>query len=298
VLVRFTGTPAEIADSIRARLKQMNNEQVVFGVQTMEEIIAQSLAARRLSMILLGAFAVLARLLSSVGIYGVISYLVGQRTHEIGIRMSLGADRSRVLRSVMLETLLLASCGVALGIPLALASTRLIASRLFGITGRAEARRETSGARPGAGAHLFRDRSGLSIDPPGRQGRQVRRPRLRSLRRRPRREGRVPGLTFTSGVEPAATASFDTKPTKDTKTTKESGAAERRFDPSPHLELHGGPSVSALAPLASFVSFVPLFFFLTQECHPGQGPLAGRRAGIYFALPRRSRRSPLRGSPR
>jgi len=136
VLVRFTGTPSGITDAIRTRLKQMNSEQAVFGVQTMEEIIAQSLAERKFSMIMLSAFAALALVLSGVGIYGVVSYLVGQRTQELGVRMALGAQPRDVLRMVLGQGLKMALAGVAVGLAAALALTRLLAahSMLFGVS--------------------------------------------------------------------------------------------------------------------------------------------------------------------
>jgi ABC-type antimicrobial peptide transport system permease subunit len=93
----------------------------------MNQIIDQTLAARRFSMILLGAFAALALLLASVGLYGVISYLVGQRTQEMAIRMALGADPSDVLRWVLRRGTLLAFIGVATGTLAALLVTRIIA---------------------------------------------------------------------------------------------------------------------------------------------------------------------------
>jgi len=85
-------------------------------------------------MILLGAFAVLALVLSCIGIYGVISYLVGQRTHEIGIRVALGAQRGDVMRLVLGQGAKLALIGVAIGIAAALGLTRLMANQLFGVT--------------------------------------------------------------------------------------------------------------------------------------------------------------------
>ena len=112
----------------------MSSEQVIYGFQTMNEIISQSLAARRFSMILLGAFAALALVLSSVGIYGVISYLVARRTQEIGIRMALGADRADVVRMVLRDGMRLALLGVAIGIVAALGLTRLMAKMLYGVS--------------------------------------------------------------------------------------------------------------------------------------------------------------------
>jgi ABC-type antimicrobial peptide transport system permease subunit len=105
----------------------MNSAQVAWRPLTMNQIIAGSLAARRFSMILFGAFAALALLLASVGLYGVISYLVGQRTQEMAIRMALGADRRDVLRWVLCRGALLALIGVAAGTLAALFVTRIMA---------------------------------------------------------------------------------------------------------------------------------------------------------------------------
>ena len=120
-------------DSIRNSVTAMNGQQFVFGVQTFDEIISKSLAAQRFSMILLGVFAGFALLLASVGIYGVISYVVGQRTHEIGIRMALGAERLHILRLILERGGVLAVAGVAVGLASSLALTRLMASLLYGV---------------------------------------------------------------------------------------------------------------------------------------------------------------------
>jgi putative ABC transport system permease protein len=112
----------------------MNGENVIFAPKSLEQIVAESLSDRRFSMILLGVFAALALLLSSIGIYGVISYVVGQRTHEIGIRMALGAQRSHVLRLMLGEGMKMALVGVAIGMAAALGLTQLMASMLFGVS--------------------------------------------------------------------------------------------------------------------------------------------------------------------
>jgi predicted permease len=134
VVARFNPSVPGIADSLRAALKGMNSDQVMFGVQTMEEIIADSLAARRVSMIVLGVFAALALGLASMGIYGVISYVVGRRTREIGIRIALGAKRIDVLRMVLGEGLKMTILGVFIGLLAALALTHLMASTLYGVS--------------------------------------------------------------------------------------------------------------------------------------------------------------------
>ncbi|MGH9745228.1 MAG: ADOP family duplicated permease [Candidatus Acidiferrales bacterium] len=133
-VVRFAGSAAGTIDSIRSTSRQMNSEQVVYGEQTMEEIISDSIADRKFSMVLLGTFAALALVLSSVGIFGVISYLVGQRTHEIGIRIALGAQRADVLTLVLGEGVRLALLGAAIGIAAAVGLTRLMANMLYGVS--------------------------------------------------------------------------------------------------------------------------------------------------------------------
>jgi len=102
----------------------------------MESIIADSLAQRRFSMILLGTFAALALSLATVGIYGVVSYVVGRRTHEIGIRMALGARRPDILRLILAGAGRLAFIGIAVGLVAALGLTRLMANLLFGVSPR------------------------------------------------------------------------------------------------------------------------------------------------------------------
>jgi predicted permease len=134
MVARTRGPDAGLFDSIRHSVQQQNSEQVVYGAQTMPEVISDSTATRRFSAILLGAFAVVALLLSGVGIYGVISYLIGQRTHEIGIRMALGAQQSKVLRQVLGEGLKLALIGAAIGLTAAFGLTRLMTSLLYGVS--------------------------------------------------------------------------------------------------------------------------------------------------------------------
>ncbi len=133
MLVRSAQAGTSLLDSIRHATQQISNEIVIFGPQSMDDVIASSLAERRFSMILLVVFATLALLLASVGIYGVISYVVGQRTHEIGIRMALGARRLDILRLVLNGAGRLAAIGIAVGMVSALGLTRLMANLLYGV---------------------------------------------------------------------------------------------------------------------------------------------------------------------
>ena len=135
VVLRSTGNPLNLVDTIRYEIQQMNSEQVMFSPQTMDDIVySHSVVAQRFSMILLIAFAAMALLLASVGIYGVISYIVGQRTHEIGVRIALGAHQSHVMRWVLSEGARMALVGVAVGVAAALVLTRLMAGLLFGVS--------------------------------------------------------------------------------------------------------------------------------------------------------------------
>jgi predicted permease len=133
-VARAANATSGLLDSIRSTSREISNQQVVYAAQTMDQIISDSLAARRYSMILLGIFAALALLLSSVGIYGVISYLVGQRTQEIGIRVALGARRWDVLRLVLSHSVNMAALGVVIGVVGSLALTRLMSKMLYGVS--------------------------------------------------------------------------------------------------------------------------------------------------------------------
>jgi len=133
-VMRTRVPPETLLGAIRHTVGQSNSQQVVYGVETMDETIARSLAARRFAMDLLGVFAALALLLACVGIYGVISYLASQRMDEIGIRIALGAQRANVLRLVIGEGTRMALVGVALGTAAALGLTRLMANQLFGVS--------------------------------------------------------------------------------------------------------------------------------------------------------------------
>jgi predicted permease len=136
VLIRLDGSIPEsvVMEGIRRAIGGPSSQQVIFGTQTMASIISDTMAQRRFSMILLGAFAALALVLSSVGIYGVISYVVARRTQEIGIRMALGAKRADVVRMVLMDGTKLAFIGVCLGVTCALGLTRLMSKMLYGVT--------------------------------------------------------------------------------------------------------------------------------------------------------------------
>lgn len=134
VVLRTEGDPTAVMGEVRRAVTEIDSRQAVYNVQTMDEVISKSFAARRMSMILLGIFAALALLLACVGIYGVISYLVGQRTREIGVRMALGAQPGDVLRLVIGHGTKMALIGVAIGIGAALGLTRLMANQLFGVS--------------------------------------------------------------------------------------------------------------------------------------------------------------------
>ena len=134
VVLRTKGDPTAVMGGVRRAVEEIDVRDVIYNVVTMDEVVTRSYAARRVSMILLGAFAALALLLACVGIYSVISYLVTQRTQEIGVRIALGADREDILRLVAGQGARMALTGVVIGIAAALALTRMMANQLFGVS--------------------------------------------------------------------------------------------------------------------------------------------------------------------
>ena len=134
-LVIHTKTdPQSMASAVKERIWSFEKDQPITNIKTMNQLVAQSDAAPRFQSFLLGAFGALGLLLAVVGIYGVISYSVTQRTHEIGIRMALGAEPSQVMHLILTHGLKLAVTGVVIGIGAALGMTRLMSSLLFGIS--------------------------------------------------------------------------------------------------------------------------------------------------------------------
>ncbi len=133
VVIRADVPPETLIPAVRTAVQSVDRDQPLSQVKTMEELLAQSVGQRRLSMLLVGVFASVALLLASIGIYGVMSYSVAQRSHELGIRMALGAARANVLRLVMRQGMTLVIIGLALGIGGAIGVTRLLESQLFGV---------------------------------------------------------------------------------------------------------------------------------------------------------------------
>jgi putative ABC transport system permease protein len=131
--VRTSVEPTSVTNAIRQQVFGVDKNMPIYDVSTIEERFSNSVVQPRLNLTLLVAFAALALGLAAVGIYGLMAYTVTQRTHEIGIRMALGARREHVLKQVLGEGTRLAAIGLAIGLAGSLAATRLIASLLFGV---------------------------------------------------------------------------------------------------------------------------------------------------------------------
>jgi predicted permease len=134
IVVRSDGEPSRLLPAVKAAVWAVNKNQAISKIETMEQVLSESLARRRLYMILLGVFAGAALLLAGVGIYGMVSYSVSQRIREIGIRIAIGAERADVFQLVMRHGAKVALLGIVIGIAAALGLTRLMASLLFGVS--------------------------------------------------------------------------------------------------------------------------------------------------------------------
>jgi ABC-type antimicrobial peptide transport system, permease component len=133
-VVRSNQDPRVLLSALRREVQRIDSAIPLANVRSFENLIADSVAPRRLSVVLLGVFAGVAVLLASVGIYGVMSFLVVQRTHEIGVRMALGAQRSDVLKLILGRSLKLISAGAAIGLVVALMSTSMLQALLYNVS--------------------------------------------------------------------------------------------------------------------------------------------------------------------
>ena len=132
-VVRSKGDPRGLAGGVRQAVLSVDKNQPLSELQTMDDVLATSIAPQRFRTLLVGLFALLALVLAAVGVYGVMAYSVGQRTHEIGVRMALGAQRRDVMKLLVGEGALLAVAGIGLGIAGAFCLTRIFSSLLFGV---------------------------------------------------------------------------------------------------------------------------------------------------------------------
>jgi putative ABC transport system permease protein len=133
LVVRANGEPTALAGSVREAIRSVDKAVPIYNLKTLNDVVSVSAAPRRLPMLLLSAFAGVAMLLAMLGIYGVTSYYVTQRTHEIGVRMALGAQIGDVLKLVLSRAMVLAVIGIVIGIAGAVALTRYLTSLLFGV---------------------------------------------------------------------------------------------------------------------------------------------------------------------
>jgi predicted permease len=134
VTVRASIDPASLTAAVRSEIGQIDSNQPIYDITTMREMEEDSIAERRFAMMLMAGFAVTAVLLASLGIYGILAYLVADRTHEIGVRMALGAKQGNVLRTVVRQGLTLTAVGVAVGLAGAFVVSRVMSSMVYGIS--------------------------------------------------------------------------------------------------------------------------------------------------------------------
>jgi putative ABC transport system permease protein len=134
MVVKTAGDPAALASALRAGIREIDPNQPLYDVFPMSEFVARTLVAQRLNLVLVGSFAVIALLLASIGLYGVVSYVAARRSREFGVRLAIGATPARLLTMVIRESLALGSAGLAIGLLLSTAITRLFSTMVHGVT--------------------------------------------------------------------------------------------------------------------------------------------------------------------
>ena len=134
LVVRTAGDPLAISGSVREQVHSLDREQPLYNLRSFEQVLSSSISRPRFNMFLITILACLALLLAAIGIYGVIAYSVTQRTHEIGVRIALGATHGDVIRLVVRQGVLLAAAGLGIGLLAAIAVTRAMAALLYGIS--------------------------------------------------------------------------------------------------------------------------------------------------------------------
>ena len=133
LVMRVDGDPIAAAPAIRNALSAIDPTQSFYNIKTMEEVLSDSIAPRRFNLLLLGTFAIVALVLAALGVYGVVAYAVSERTHEIGIRMALGAERSKVVSMIVAQGMRSVVAGLVIGLFGAWTASRLIAGLLYGV---------------------------------------------------------------------------------------------------------------------------------------------------------------------
>jgi predicted lysophospholipase L1 biosynthesis ABC-type transport system permease subunit len=134
LVIRSAGQPAALLPSVRQAVRELEKDAPLYRVATMEKWLADSTARQRFSSFLLGAFAGVATLLAAVGLFGLMSYMVAQRQHEIGIRLALGAPTGSVRNLIVRQGVVLALAGTVVGIPCALVATRMLGTQLYAVS--------------------------------------------------------------------------------------------------------------------------------------------------------------------
>jgi ABC-type antimicrobial peptide transport system permease subunit len=134
IILRTTGDPTLLADTVRAEVRRIDKNIPIYDLRTMSALRSDAVSTRRFILLIVGAFGVLALGLAAIGVYGVMSLIVSERTREVGVRLALGAEPSQLLTMVVGQAMKLAAIGVTLGVAVALAMAPLLDSQLYGVT--------------------------------------------------------------------------------------------------------------------------------------------------------------------